>query len=286
MNDAPDRDIAVFTEAIRLLPTERDDYLTHACAGDSELRHRVEALLQAHEDAGDFLGLPAEGVPLRDVPEPEGGKNLGERIGHYKYGLSLDLKRSLSNEPVSAGPPSRLYKLRKTIQRNKLLFVAIGIIATLLLVTLVSLLVSLANERKARVAYEQSTLRHEGSYMNGSVNDNILNYFNAHGGKAKIGSAYDNGGTAYVHTWSGGGFSATVQDFAGGLNGTLNLQTSSFGTYQINDVHGLWKFYLAHGGFDRFGAATDDEHAYGGGTRQDFQAHYLTWDPRSGIVEH
>jgi tetratricopeptide (TPR) repeat protein len=80
-------------------------------------------------------------------------------------GLALDVKRFLSNEPVSACPPSKLYKLRKTIQRNKLLFVAIGIIATLLVVTLVSLLVSLANERKARFAYELSTLRERSSTL-------------------------------------------------------------------------------------------------------------------------
>jgi len=74
-------------------------------------------------------------------------------------GLALDVKRFLSNEPVSARPPSKLYQLQKTIQRNKLLFVGIGIMITLLVVTLVSLTVSLANERKARFAYEQSTLR-------------------------------------------------------------------------------------------------------------------------------
>src|SRR5215470_14902412 len=80
-------------------------------------------------------------------------------------GLALDVKRFLSNEPVSARPPSKLYKLGKTIQRNKLLFVAIGIIATLLVVTLVSLLVSLANERKARFAYELSALRELSSTL-------------------------------------------------------------------------------------------------------------------------
>jgi serine/threonine protein kinase len=80
-------------------------------------------------------------------------------------GLALDVKGFLSNEPVTARPPSKLYKLQKTIQRNKLLFVTIGIITTLLLVTLVSLLVSLAYERKARFAYELSTLRELSSTL-------------------------------------------------------------------------------------------------------------------------
>ena len=67
-------------------------------------------------------------------------------------GLALDVKRFLANETVSARPPSKLYKLQKTIQRNKLLFAGIGIIAALLLVSLVVVLVSLAKERQARLA--------------------------------------------------------------------------------------------------------------------------------------
>jgi tetratricopeptide (TPR) repeat protein len=87
-------------------------------------------------------------------------------------GLALDVKRSLSNEPVSARPPSKLYKLQKTIQRNRLLFVGIGIIITLLIVSLAAVLVSLAHERKARYAYVlaterglSSTLEKEGNWQ-------------------------------------------------------------------------------------------------------------------------
>ncbi len=39
-------------------------------------------------------------------------------------GLATDLKRHLSNEPVTARPPSNLYRLQKVIQRNKLAFAA------------------------------------------------------------------------------------------------------------------------------------------------------------------
>jgi serine/threonine protein kinase len=78
-------------------------------------------------------------------------------------GLALDVKRFLSNEPVSARPPSKLYRLQKTIQRNKLLFAGIGIITALLVVGLAAVLVSLANERKARFAYVLATLREVSS---------------------------------------------------------------------------------------------------------------------------
>ena len=36
MNGAPDADIAVFTEALRLPLEERDRYLSEACEGDGE----------------------------------------------------------------------------------------------------------------------------------------------------------------------------------------------------------------------------------------------------------
>ena len=61
MNDDPDQDVAIFSEALRLPPEERGDYLNLACGGDGELRRRVEALLQAYDQSGDFLGGPAGG---------------------------------------------------------------------------------------------------------------------------------------------------------------------------------------------------------------------------------
>jgi tetratricopeptide (TPR) repeat protein len=90
-----------------------------------------------------------------------------DRIRRYETanGLALDVKRFLSNEPVSARPPSKLYKLQKTIQRNKLPFVGIGIIATLSVVSLAAVLVSLANERKARFVYVLATLREVSSTL-------------------------------------------------------------------------------------------------------------------------
>jgi hypothetical protein len=47
-------------------------------------------------------------------------------------GLATDLKRHLSNEPVSACPPSTAYKLRKAFRRNKLVFTAsVAVVAAL-----------------------------------------------------------------------------------------------------------------------------------------------------------
>ena len=139
--------------------------------------------------------------------------------------------------------------------------------------------------KKLSYADYQYQQQYEGYWYSGSLDSNIANYFNARG-QAKIGNACDNGGTAWVHTWAGGGYTANVQDFAGNTNGTLNIQDSTYGTYQVNNVHGLWSFYLGNGGMAHYGPPKDEEYTSGSGTRQDFVAHYLTWDATNGVVEH
>jgi WD40 repeat protein/serine/threonine protein kinase len=47
-------------------------------------------------------------------------------------GLAMDLQRHLSNEPVQARPPSRLYRLQKSVKRNKLAYAATGAVTTAL----------------------------------------------------------------------------------------------------------------------------------------------------------
>src|SRR5882757_358461 len=64
--------------------------------------------------------------------------------------LALDVKRFLENEPVSARPPSKLYKFQKTVQRNKLLFAGVIVIAVLLIVSLIVVSTLLTRERQAR----------------------------------------------------------------------------------------------------------------------------------------
>ena len=85
MNGAPDPDIAVFTEALRLPREDRARYLSEACKGDREFRRRVEALLEAYEQAGDFLGKPvAERPPKAAAQVLAVAEKPGDRIGRYK----------------------------------------------------------------------------------------------------------------------------------------------------------------------------------------------------------
>jgi len=61
LKEAPNREIAVFTAALAVPIQGRAEFLAHACAGDENLRHKVEALLRAHDRAGNFLEEPPTG---------------------------------------------------------------------------------------------------------------------------------------------------------------------------------------------------------------------------------
>ena len=77
---------AVFAEALlRDTPHARLAYLEATCGADAALRQRVEALLRAAENAGDFLETPPSGLgavatlDLGDLSEKP-----GDKIGRYK----------------------------------------------------------------------------------------------------------------------------------------------------------------------------------------------------------
>jgi hypothetical protein len=64
MKGDSDRDIAIFTRALKVSPQERDAFLERSCDGDEELRRKVESLLRAHDRLGDFLEEPPTGTPV------------------------------------------------------------------------------------------------------------------------------------------------------------------------------------------------------------------------------
>lgn len=58
MKGDADREIAIFTEALKLSPRQRAAFLKHSCGSDEELRRKVEALLNAHGRLGKFMEEP------------------------------------------------------------------------------------------------------------------------------------------------------------------------------------------------------------------------------------
>jgi len=75
-----------------------------------------------------------------------------DRTRRYQtaHALALDVQRYLTGEPISARPPNASYRFRKILSRNKLLFVGIGIIALLLITSLITVSAFLARERQLR----------------------------------------------------------------------------------------------------------------------------------------
>jgi len=83
MTSKSGRALEVFTEAVQLPTEERVAFLERACAGDGELRQKVEALLRSNDRAGVFLEEP----PTASISEGRArisGEKPGDRIGHYK----------------------------------------------------------------------------------------------------------------------------------------------------------------------------------------------------------
>jgi hypothetical protein len=58
MNGDADRELAVFTEAVKVPSRDRAAFLDQACGGDENLHRKIEALLRAHDRIGNFLEQP------------------------------------------------------------------------------------------------------------------------------------------------------------------------------------------------------------------------------------
>jgi serine/threonine protein kinase len=82
----------IFTDALDVADAaERAAFVQRACGTDAELRHKVEALLRAHEQAGGFLNPPVAAESARSstvlVAEPateKAGEAALRRFGDYE----------------------------------------------------------------------------------------------------------------------------------------------------------------------------------------------------------
>jgi WD40 repeat protein len=72
-------------------------------------------------------------------------------------GVATDIRRHLENEPVSARPPSRFYRLQKIVRRHRLVFAAVGAVALILVAAVV--VASQLALRATRAEQAQNRLR-------------------------------------------------------------------------------------------------------------------------------
>ena len=123
----------LFIAALQLADdAERRAYLNKACAGDADLRRRVEVLLAAFGQAGSFLQPPApEPNPTTDRPPEHAGTQIGpykllEQIGEGGMGTvwmaqqSEPVKRLVAIKLIKAGMDSRQVIARFEAERQAL----------------------------------------------------------------------------------------------------------------------------------------------------------------------
>ncbi len=70
-------------------------------------------------------------------------------------GLALDIEHYLNNEPITARPPSRLYRFQKSIRRNKLGFAAAAAVLVALLLGIIATSLGLSWALRERTAAER-----------------------------------------------------------------------------------------------------------------------------------
>ena len=137
MGDTTLKDI--FFEAAELPPERRDALLDERCAGDERLRARVRALLDANDEAGDFMAEPTTGVidapsglPERPAPaEPHTPQHIGRyttvrALGEGGYGTvylarqTEPVRRDVALKIIKPGMDSRQVIRRFEAERQTL----------------------------------------------------------------------------------------------------------------------------------------------------------------------
>ncbi len=82
MNEPSPLEVIFFTALEKGSPQERAAYLDEACAGDPDLRRRIEKMLAARDQAGSFLEKPAKSAAI--TVDYALAERPGSVIGPYK----------------------------------------------------------------------------------------------------------------------------------------------------------------------------------------------------------
>lgn len=93
-------------------------------------------------------------------------------------GLALDVQRYLDDEPILARPPSRLYRFGKIVRRNRIVFLAAGLVAICLLVNSVVSTWLYLREREARrrattAEQQKNSLQLEAEHLRQVTEDGV-----------------------------------------------------------------------------------------------------------------
>ncbi len=146
MSDLDSRARDLFLQVLDLQPEQIAPFLDDACSGDAELRERIQKLLNAHNEAGNFLSpshLEEADVQIDSDPDPakltetticttsQSGISIGpykllEQIGEGGMGSvwvasqSQPIKRKVAIKLIKAGMDSRQVLARFEAERQAL----------------------------------------------------------------------------------------------------------------------------------------------------------------------
>jgi serine/threonine protein kinase len=132
MPSGPKHVQSVFLAAVEVPPPERAAILDRECGDDNLLRKRVETLLRAHDDPGDFLEPPPAMGPTIDAPLGEGpGTVIGpyqltEKIGEGGMGVVYvaeqqePIRRKVALKIIKPGMDTREVVARFEAERQAL----------------------------------------------------------------------------------------------------------------------------------------------------------------------
>ena len=84
MDNETDRQVEIFTKALELPLEDRQAYLEQACAGDEDLRRKVEELISVHQRAKGFMEDLPLGLEAGKARTIQIGEQPGDRIDRYK----------------------------------------------------------------------------------------------------------------------------------------------------------------------------------------------------------
>src|SRR6185295_16539220 len=74
----------IFQAAMDRAPSERDVFVSDACAGDDELRQEVESLMSSDGRSGTFLDSPAYEAAAEIIVDGKSGLKKGRTIGPFE----------------------------------------------------------------------------------------------------------------------------------------------------------------------------------------------------------
>src|SRR5580765_8413173 len=84
MTTKPGDVLELFTKAAKLPVEQRGAFLDQVCAGDPDLRHKIEALLRSNDRVGAFLEEPPDAVIEAGRAKANVGEKPGDWVDRYK----------------------------------------------------------------------------------------------------------------------------------------------------------------------------------------------------------